>query len=58
MSSCKPSSRRKSKARFSETYRKQDVELATPVDDDRYPGSFFRTPGVPTPGKTIWGINR
>ena len=26
------------------------------VDDDRYPGSFFRVPGVPTPGKTTWSL--
>lgn len=25
-----------------------------PVEDDRYPGSFFRVPGLPTPGKTTW----
>lgn len=24
--------------------------------DDRYPGTFFRIPGVPTPGKTTWSI--
>lgn len=26
------------------------------VDDDRYPGSFFRVPGVPAPGKTTWSL--
>jgi len=24
--------------------------------DDRYPGSFFRVPGVPAPGKTKWSL--
>jgi len=27
-----------------------------PMDDDRYPGSFFRIPGVPKPGKTTWSL--
>jgi hypothetical protein len=27
-----------------------------PDQDDRYPGTFFRIPGVPTPGKTTWSI--
>ena len=26
------------------------------VPDDRYPGTFFRIPGVPTPGKTTWSL--
>ncbi len=26
------------------------------VDDDRYPGSFFRIPGLPAPGKTTWSL--
>jgi hypothetical protein len=30
---------------------------STPICDDRYPGSFFRIPGLPTPGKTTWSIN-
>lgn len=25
-----------------------------PFEDDRYPGSFFKIPGVPRPGKTAW----
>lgn len=25
-----------------------------PFEDDRYPGSFFKVPGVPRPGKTTW----
>ncbi|WP_160172691.1 hypothetical protein [Methylomarinum vadi] len=25
-----------------------------PYEDDRYPGSFFKVPGVPRPGKTAW----
>jgi hypothetical protein len=24
--------------------------------DDRFPGSFFRIPGVPLPGKTTWSL--
>lgn len=24
--------------------------------DERYPGTFFRIPGVPTPGKTTWSL--
>lgn len=24
--------------------------------DDRYPGTFFRIPGVPLPGKTTWSL--
>lgn len=58
MSFCKPSNRRRNEPRFSHAHCKQGVELATPVDDDRYPGSFFRIPSVPKPGKTTWGINR
>ena len=26
------------------------------LPDDRNPGSFFRVPGVPTPGKTTWSL--
>jgi hypothetical protein len=25
-------------------------------NDDRFPGSFFRIPGVPSPGKTAWSL--
>ncbi|MGR9085836.1 MAG: hypothetical protein ACU841_02040 [Gammaproteobacteria bacterium] len=25
-------------------------------DDDRYPGTFFRIPGVPVPGRTGWRL--
>ena len=28
------------------------------TDDDRYPGSFFRVPGVPVPGKTSWSLTK
>ncbi len=24
--------------------------------DDRYPGTFFRIPGPPRPGKTTWSV--
>ncbi len=37
--------------------RQANVIAATYVDDDRYPGSFFRVPGRPIPGKTTWSIN-
>ncbi|WP_446808553.1 hypothetical protein ACH50O_14850 [Methylomonas sp. 2BW1-5-20] len=26
------------------------------LQDDRYPGTFFRVPGVPMPGKTTWSL--
>lgn len=25
-------------------------------EEDRYPGSFFRVPGLPTPGNTTWSL--
>lgn len=28
------------------------------VDDERFPGSFFRVPGVPMPGKTTWSLSK
>lgn len=28
-----------------------------PVNDDRYPGSFFRKPAPPIPGKTGWSLS-
>ncbi|CAA9891326.1 conserved hypothetical protein [Candidatus Methylobacter favarea] len=31
-------------------------ELEIPDQDDRYPGSFFRIPGMPVPGQTAWSI--
>jgi len=34
---------------------KDTVEI--PVDDDRYPGSFFRIPGPPVLGKTGWSLS-
>ncbi|MCX7086956.1 MAG: hypothetical protein NTV00_02760 [Methylococcales bacterium] len=42
-----------------ETASKQQVHViaATYVDDERYPGSFFRIPRAPIPGKTTWSIN-
>jgi hypothetical protein len=49
--------------------RQQSAVLSTPKDqvpqqtaaqqeqqDDRYPGTFFRVPGVPMPGKTTWSL--
>lgn len=26
------------------------------LQDERYPGSFFRVPGIPAPGKTTWSL--
>ena len=26
--------------------------------DDRFPGSFFRIPGVPSPRKTTWSLSK
>ena len=34
----------------------QQHSLQLDMPDDRYPGSFFRVPGVPTPGKTTWSL--
>ncbi|QWF71272.1 hypothetical protein KEF85_01910 [Methylomonas paludis] len=36
---------------------KQPASLS-PVNeqDERYPGTFFRVPGVPMPGKTTWSL--
>jgi hypothetical protein len=27
------------------------------TEDDRYPGTFFRIPGIPVPGKTTWTLS-
>ena len=32
----------------------KDQSKELPFEDDLYPGSFFRVPGVPRPGKTAW----
>ena len=29
---------------------------AVAEQDERYPGTFFRVPGVPKPGKTTWSL--
>lgn len=37
----------------------QSVQPSLPAfeaQDDRYPGSFFRVPGIPAPGKTTWSL--
>jgi len=39
------------------TMRSPDLGQDVPDQDDRYPGSFFRVVGVPTPGQTTWSIN-
>jgi hypothetical protein len=33
------------------------LAMEIPDQDDRYPGSFFRIPGVPVPGKTTWSLS-
>jgi len=38
-----------------ETEVKESVEI--PDQDDRYPGSFFRIPGPPALGKTVWSLS-
>lgn len=36
----------------------QTTELpAGPEPDDRFPGSFFRVPGIPSPGRTAWSLS-
>lgn len=42
------------------TYDHARLTTATlqPANDDRYPGSFFRIPGVPTPGKATWSLTK
>jgi hypothetical protein len=35
------------------------AKQALPSDtlpDERYPGTFFRVPGIPLPGKTTWSL--
>lgn len=32
------------------------IQAIIEFQDDRNPGSFFRVPGVPTPGKTTWRL--
>ena len=32
------------------------MHLSVP-GDDRYPGTFFRVPRMPVPGKTSWSLN-
>jgi len=34
------------------------ASLQSVTDDDRYPGTFFRVPGVPVPGKTGWSLTK
>lgn len=34
------------------------VSANMPEPDDRYPGSFFRIPSIPIPGKTTWSISK
>jgi len=33
-------------------------QCSAELDDERYPGSFFRVPGVPVPGKTYWSVSK
>lgn len=34
------------------------IPRATYKPDDRYPGSYFRIPGVPRLGKTTWALTQ
>ncbi len=36
---------------------KKQFEKVLPLEDERYPGSFFKVPGVPRPGKTGWRMS-
>jgi len=36
----------------------QQVQPSLDAPDDRYPGSFFRLPGIPVPGKTTWSSSK
>lgn len=36
--------------------KQSSMGLELEVPDDRYPGTFFRVPAVPRPGKTTWGL--
>ncbi len=36
----------------------QQVLPTLDIPDDRYPGSYFRIPGVPMPGKTTWSLKK
>ncbi|WFP50115.1 hypothetical protein PL263_18730 [Methylomonas sp. EFPC3] len=42
------------------TTGKVEAPVANPdqreLPDERYPGTFFRVPGVPMPGKTTWSL--
>lgn len=43
-------------AGFSAANAQTSARQAQISEDDRYPGSFFRIPGVPAPGKTTWSL--
>lgn len=34
------------------------AQVSAALDDERNPGSFFRVPGVPVPGKTYWSVSK
>jgi hypothetical protein len=38
----------------SKTLTQQTSRIVNEQPDDRHPGSFFRVPGLPVPGKTTW----
>jgi hypothetical protein len=38
------------------TSEQKPASIGLIEDDDRFPGSFFRIPGVPSPGKTTWSL--
>lgn len=43
--------------RYATEVEVKDSDEAWGLDDERYPGSFFRIPSrPPIPGKTVWSI--
>lgn len=36
----------------------QQAQPSLEAPDDRFPGTFFRLPGIPVPGKTTWSPSK
>jgi hypothetical protein len=51
-----PSGRATTGNKHADSVSRQLAAQDRPHEDDRYPGSFFRIPGVPAPGKTTWSL--
>lgn len=46
---------------YGPAYSQSEIETSAIeilAEDDRYPGTFFRIPGVPVPGKTTWTLSK